>query len=184
MSSIFAAAYDLQLFCQSQGWQFCFIGGIAVQCWGNPRHTQDADLTLLTGFGGEERYIRVLLQRYTARIEDAELFALETRVLLLYGVNGVPLDISLGAMPFEERTILRASPYHIDAQQQLSVCSAEDLIIHKAFANRTQDWFDIEGIVARQGRQLQWSLIWEELEPLVAMKEEPTILDRLRRIMH
>jgi len=47
MNPIFAAAYDLQTFCERAGWSFCFIGGIAVQRWGEPRFTQDADLTLL-----------------------------------------------------------------------------------------------------------------------------------------
>ncbi len=64
MNPIFAAAYDLQCFCESEGWRFCFIGGIAVQRWGEPRFTQDADLTLLTGFGSEEPYIDRLLAHY------------------------------------------------------------------------------------------------------------------------
>ena len=38
------------------GWQFCFIGGVANFRWGTPRLTNDLDLTLLTGFGAEERY--------------------------------------------------------------------------------------------------------------------------------
>ena len=31
MSPVIGAAADLQSYCQTQGWQFCFIGGIAVQ---------------------------------------------------------------------------------------------------------------------------------------------------------
>ncbi len=42
-----------QEFCRGEGWRFCFIGRIAVQRWGEPRLTQDVDLTLLTGFGEE-----------------------------------------------------------------------------------------------------------------------------------
>ena len=61
MNPIFAAAHELQEFCTGAGWRFCFIGGIAVQRWGEPRFTQDADLTLLTDFGDEERYIDQLL---------------------------------------------------------------------------------------------------------------------------
>jgi hypothetical protein len=114
MNPIFAAAYDLQTFCQRAGWRFCFIGGIAVQRWGEPRFTQDADLTLLSGFGAEAQYIDTLLARYPGRLEDARDFALQTRVVLLTGLDGVPLDIALGAMPFEERTVMRASHYRID----------------------------------------------------------------------
>lgn len=180
MNPVFAAAYTLQTFCASKGWRFCFIGGIAVQRWGNPRFTQDADLTLLTGFGDEAPYIDALLAYYSPRLPDGRDFALQTRVLLLFSADGVPLDIALGAMPFEERTIQRASWYVIDDHHRLLTCSAEDLIVHKAFADRPQDWLDIEGIIARQGQQLRWAQIWEELEPLVELKESPEILDRLR----
>lgn len=38
--------------------QFCFIGGLALLRWGEPRTTRDTNLTLLTGFGGEERFIK------------------------------------------------------------------------------------------------------------------------------
>jgi hypothetical protein len=54
MNPILEAARDFQTFCETNGWKFCFIGGLAVQRWGEPRQTQDADLTLITGFGQEE----------------------------------------------------------------------------------------------------------------------------------
>lgn len=183
MNPIFAAAYELQTFCERAGWRFCFIGGIAVQRWGEPRFTQDADLTLLTGFGDEERYIDHLLGHYAGRLPDTREFALQTRVVLLTGRDDVPLDIALGAMPFEERTVERASPYHIAEKQYLLTCSAEDLIVHKAFADRPQDWLDIDGVIARQGAALNRQQIWFELEPLVALKQEPAILGRLRTRM-
>jgi hypothetical protein len=43
------AAEQFQEFCASQHWRFCFIGGLAVQRWGEPRFTADVDLSLLTG---------------------------------------------------------------------------------------------------------------------------------------
>ena len=60
LDPILAAACELEEFCRSRAWKFCFIGGIAVQRWGEPRFTADADLTLLTGFGDEESYIEPL----------------------------------------------------------------------------------------------------------------------------
>jgi len=52
MNSILEAANELQTFCSAAGWKFCFIGGLAVQRWGEPRQTQAADLTLITGIPG------------------------------------------------------------------------------------------------------------------------------------
>jgi hypothetical protein len=57
MIGLFEAAWQVQTFCDSRGWRSCLIGGIAVQRWGEPRVTLDVDVTLLTGFGGEDRFI-------------------------------------------------------------------------------------------------------------------------------
>ena len=45
------AAQEIQQFCRNRDWRFCFIGGIAVQRWGEARLTRDADLTVYTGIG-------------------------------------------------------------------------------------------------------------------------------------
>ena len=47
----------------------------------------------------------------------------------------------------------------------LLTCSAEDLIVLKAFADRDQDWLDIEGILFRQKGLLDWDYILTELTP-------------------
>lgn len=67
----------------ARGWEFCVIGGLAVQRWGEPRTTLDADLTLFTGIGEEEQYATALLGRFSSRMTDALTFALSRRVLLL-----------------------------------------------------------------------------------------------------
>lgn len=54
----------------------------------------------------------------------------------------------------------------------LVTCSAEDLIVHKAFAARDKDWLDIEGVAARQAGGLDVALIFEELGPLLALKSD------------
>lgn len=183
MNDVLDAAIELQSFCQDQDWQFCFIGGIAVQHWGEPRLTRDADLTLLTGFGDEEAYIDALLNTFGTRRVDSRQFALQYRVLLLKSSNGIPLDISLGAMPFEERSIQRAILCEITPKYSLQICSAEDLIVHKAFANRPQDWVDIGSIIDRQKHKLDINLIVNELTPLAELKDAPEILDRLQQLI-
>lgn len=144
--------------------------------------TVDVDLTVFTGFGGEEDCIQGFLKAFESRIEDAKGFAERTRVLLLKSASGVGIDLALGAMPFEERTISRATAYILDERHSLTTCSAEDLIVHKAFANRDQDWMDIRGVLCRQSGRLNRDLVLTELEPLVELKEDPKILERLRRL--
>ena len=55
-------------------------------------------------------------------------------------------------------------------------------IVHKAFAARDLDWADVAGIIMRQGPKLRIAQIWEELRPLLALKEEPEIAVKLQRL--
>lgn len=183
MNPIFAAALEVQDFCRARRWKFCFIGGVAVQRWGEPRLTRDVDLTLLTGFGTEGAFVSALLDRFGARRSDARDFALRHRVLLLESAGGMPIDVALGAMPFEERAIERASDFAIGPALALSTCGAEDLIVFKTFAGRERDWLDIDGIAVRQSSRLNQTLIWTELTPLLELKEDQTSAERLRRIL-
>lgn len=182
MTGVLKAAVELQAFCQRQRWRFCFIGGVALQRWADPRLTVDADLTLLTGFEGEERYVETLLSEFASRTPDELRDAILRRVVLLYSSGGVNLDIALGALPFEENSVARSSDWRIGDGQILTTCSAEDLIVHKAFADRPKDWIDVESVLVRQGRALKIEQIWSELKPLVALKEEPEILVKLQKI--
>lgn len=77
----------------------------------------------------------------------------------------------------------RASPFHVAESVSLLTCSGEDLIVFKAFAGRPQDWIDIEGIVFRQQRRLHEQLVWQELLPLLALKEDQESATRLRDLL-
>ncbi len=179
MNEVIQAASELQAVCQSQGWQFCFIGGVALQRWGEPRETVDVDLSLFVGFGQENEFIQVLLKHFKPRIPDAAQFAQERRVLLLRSNKGVGLDVALAALPYEALVMERASYFDYPTGISLRTCSAEDLIVLKAFAGRGQDWVDVERIIVRQTGKLDWDYIREQLRPLAELKDMPTILDQL-----
>ena len=178
MTKVLAAALELQQFFQQRQWSFSVIGGIALSRWGQPRTTGDVDVTLVTGFGSEDQYIRQLLGEFRPRMQDAEEFALRSRVLLLKASNDIGLDVALAGLPFEERLAQRASDYDFGGVV-LRTASAEDMIVLKAFAGRPQDWIDVEGIIVRQANTLNWNQIVAELTPLCELKEAPEIVDRL-----
>jgi hypothetical protein len=181
VTEVIRAAAELQGFCESRRWRFCIIGGLALQRWGEPRETIDVDLTLLAGFGQEEPYVTALLEKFDPRIPNAAQFALTRRVLLLRAKSGVGLDIALGALPFEESAIERSSLFAFAEGTHLRTCSAEDLIVMKAFASRTKDWLDVEGVIIRQTGHLDWRYIHQQLKPLAELKGTPEILDELER---
>jgi len=143
VNAIFEAALEIDRFCRGRAWSFCVIGGVAVQRWGEPRGTQDVDLTVLSGFGQEEPFVDALLAALLARRPEAREFALRNRVLLLRATNGTPLDLALGGLPYE----------------------------------------DVEPIAVRQGERLDTLLIFQELEPLLALKNAPEAAVRLREIL-
>jgi hypothetical protein len=183
MNPIFSGAVEVEAICIAAGFRFCFIGGLAVQRWGQPRMTVDIDLTLITGFGTEEPFVDALLAKLRGRLPDARAFALQHRTLLLQTGSGIPVDVALGAMPFEERTVERASRFAISESESITTCSAEDLIVHKAFAGRDKDWIDVEGIIVRQSGRLDHQLIWDELLPLLELRDDTTTEPRLRTLL-
>ena len=121
--------------------------------------------------------------RFRSRISNAKDFALTNRVLLLLASNGVAVDISLAGLAFEQEMIERATSFSYSPDCSLITCSAEDLIILKAFADRTKDWTDIEGILIRQDPGLDFNYIIEQLTPLCELKEAPEIVEKLRHLV-
>ncbi len=150
--------------------------------WGQHRVTRHVDINVLAGFGGEDRIIDVLLANYPARLPDAREFAISRRVLLLKTPAGTGIDVSLGALPYEEQVIERASSYAFSAGLELRTCSAEDLIVMKLFASRPLHIRDAEGIAIRNRGHLDWSYIENQLRPLAEVKGDEEIMRTLARL--
>lgn len=182
MNDLFAAARALQDFCDQRAWRSCFIGGIAVQRWGEPRVTRDVDLDLLTGFGSEDLFINTLLAGYAARIPDAAEFARRNRVLLLQTPEGIGIDVSLAALSFEENVVARSSIHSFGTGLDVRTCSAEDLIVLKLFASRAIDIRDAESVAVRNKGRLDWKYIQEQLRPLAELKDASDVLDQVSRL--
>jgi len=182
MTRLVKLAGEIQSFLDLESWESCLIGGLVLQRWGEPRLTKDVDMTVLTGFGGEERLVDSLMSRFAGRRKDAREFALRNRVLLIQSPDGIGIDIALGALPFEERVMQRASDFDFLPGCRLRTCSAEDFVVMKAFASRDRDWIDIETVLIRQGKKLNWKSVLTELKPLSELKEAPEIVSRLGRL--
>lgn len=123
-----------------------------------------------------------LLAGFKPRREGAREFALRHSVLLLWSSAGVGIDVALGALPFEERCVARASDWTIPPGVVLRTCIAEDLVVLKVFAGRPKDWLDLESILVRQRRTPNWRLILRELKPLLELRETPQNLDKLQQL--
>lgn len=183
MNELTRLALGLEKFWREKGWEACIIGGLAVQAWGEPRFTMDVDITVLAGLGREEEFVDGWLAEFPSRIPDAKSFALENRVLLLRGSEGIGIDVALGCLPFEEQAIRSAVDVELEPGARVRICRPEDLLVMKAFADRGQDWLDIRGILIRQRDQpLDWAHIRKQLKPLVQAKAKPELLEQLERV--
>jgi hypothetical protein len=183
MNELFKAAKEVTDFMAEREWRFCLIGGLAVVCWGEVRFTQDADISLLTGYGSEALFAKPLLERFAGRLSNTLEFALRNRVLLLRTGSGVPIDISFSALPFEVEMLERAVPFEFEADCSLPVCTAEDLFVMKLFASRPKDLIDAESIAVRQRGKLDTGYVMRHLKELSELKEEPAILIHAIRIL-
>ncbi len=172
----------MQRYLDEHGERYCLIGGLALQRWGEPRATRDVDLTLLCRFGTEASVADRLLREFKPRMEGARAMALQRRVLLVWSASGIGVDIAFGGLPFEERCVLRSSDWELSPGIVLHTCSAEDLVILKTFAGRPRDWIDLESVLVRQRRFLDWRLVVDELKPLLELRETPENLDTLQQL--
>ncbi|MDR2169676.1 MAG: nucleotidyltransferase [Planctomycetaceae bacterium] len=180
---LFQAALEVQDFFEFSGWKFVFIGGLAVIRWGELRTTIDVDGTLWTEFIDDEKYINAILASFKSRITGALSFAIKSRMLLLFASNGVSIDISLGGLQFELQMIERSSLYEFESGYVLRTCSAEDLIVLKAFADRDKDWIDVRSILLRQKGKLDLQYINENLSTISELKESPNIMTKLHKYL-
>jgi hypothetical protein len=178
MTPLLEAARDLQTFLEERHWRFAIIGGLALLRWREPRFTRDVDVSLLCGFGREDEFIPPFFASgYRPRISDAAAFARRNRVLLLEAPDGVPIDIALAGLPFEEEVVECSSKFEFAAGCSLRTCSAEDLIVFKLFAFRLRDsahgrlfesikgsnLADVESVVTRRESELDWDYIERQL---------------------
>jgi hypothetical protein len=183
LNQLLQAAWEIQTVLEKNEYPFCFIGGLAVLRWGNPRTTRDVDLCLFTGFEEDYPQVDLLLEFFQARISSPKDFALRNRVLLLKSANQIELDVTLGGLPFEEEMIQRSTKFQFEQEYSLRTASAEDLILMKVFAGRTRDWGDVESIIARVGKRLDGKYIKQYALEMSAYRESNQLWERLETLL-
>lgn len=180
---LFRAAVKIQRALRDEELSFCFIGGLALQHWGEIRFTKDIDVTILCDPGQELTTLEKLRQIIPPRIGDAEQLALQGRMYLGISPDNIEIDISLGYIPYERRLMERAVDVDFGVGEPLLCCSAEDLVVLKTIAGRDRDWGDLIRIVQRSGRHMDWKLVFSELKPLLDLVGSPESLKRLREMV-
>lgn len=173
------AAWELGQFLTLNGLAYAIIGGIAVQKWGEPRFTRDVDLTVAYPLTtGSAEFVRLVTAQFPSRSADPVAFARTTRMLLVTASNGVEVDLSLALPGYEDDLLARAVDYEVAPGKTVRLCSAEDLIIHKAVAGRPQDLYDIQSVVYRQGVKLDVTYVRHWLEEFADILGNRDVVER------
>ena len=159
---------------------YAVIGGIALQFWGEPRFTHDLDLTVQDKLDLAE-LVKAVTEAFGSRVPDPFQFARDTRMLLL-NIEDVDVDVAIALRGYEEALFERSQPYEVEPGKHIRICSAEDLIIHKALAGRPQDLADIHSVIYRQ-RDLDVQYIRSWLGEFSNALGDSGILERFERAL-
>jgi len=170
------AASHILAFLEAHRRPACVIGGLAVSRWGEPRATQDVDLTVLCEFGDEKNVLQELLSEYSSVVADPQRFADLNHLAILSLPGGIKADVSFAGFPFEREVIERSTNWELAERTSIRTCSAEDLVIYKLVAARPGDIQDVIRIVQRQGRRLDVDRIRYWGRQFADLKEDPDLL--------
>jgi hypothetical protein len=128
---------------------YAIIGGAAIGFLAQPRATQDIDAVTWLDLADMAGFVKSGARfDFFPRISDPIEFAFKSRVLLLqHNQTKIDVDISLGALPFEQELIERATEF-TTSELTVQIATPEDLIITKAVAHRKRDLLDIDNLVS------------------------------------
>jgi hypothetical protein len=168
----------------SAGRPWMIIGGLAVIAHGVPRATIDIDATVSAGLVDVDALLAALsAEGITGRIPDAAGFAREHQVLLVeHRRTGVPLDVTLAWLPFEQEAIGHALRVPF-AGMSLPVPRAEDLVIYKLVAARPRDVDDAERLLLLHADHVDLGRVRRLLEQFCQVLEDQSRLEQLDRLI-
>ena len=151
---------------------------------GVPRFTVDVDATVAGAGASIERIFQVFdRHEIVARIPSAIIFARERHVLLLrHDPSGVPLDVSLAWLPFEEEAISHAEEVDF-AGVPIRVARADDLIIYKLVAARARDLDDVEKLLLLYGPTLDLARIRRVVAQFADALDDPRRVEALEHLL-
>ncbi|MBV6394907.1 MAG: hypothetical protein HFACDABA_00478 [Anaerolineales bacterium] len=167
-------------FLNAQKIPYMIIGGVANSIWGRNRATHDADFKVKIDMPLEE-FRKMVLERFPPRPSNIPAHQLSPHVIHIWALPNVAADLLVSIFDYEKDAIDRALELNVEGVTA-RVCTAEDLIIHKAIAGRGTDWQDVEGILFRQRGKLDLNYIRKWLTQFAEGLESPEMLQQFETL--
>jgi hypothetical protein len=178
-----AVLRDLGEWLKATGVKGMVIGGVAVTLLGRPRMTRDVDALVWLPDDNVFQFLEAGKKwGFVSRISGPVEFAKQSHILVLrHTASNVPVDIAIGALPFERQAIESCQEIPLE-DFRVAVPRPEDLILMKAVAQRDQDLFDIGGIIDKQTK-LDKRYLRKRAKEFAAMLEQPGIVELIDRML-
>lgn len=176
-----AALKQVVVFLDQHHIAYMVIGGLANAVWGEVRATRDADFKVSIGDLSLSQFYDLITRRFPERGTNAPPHLQDSHIIYVWAMPNVAVDFLVSIFDYEQQAVERATAISIEGVS-VRVCTAEDLIIHKATANREKDWIDIEGIVIRQGSKIDQRYVTKWLKQFAAGLDSPQILSRYQTL--
>ncbi len=155
--------------------RYMVIGGQAVLFHGEPRLTNDIDITVAAGLEQLESVLQVAIGSNLEPLVNPEEFTPRTMVLpCLHRESGIRVDFILSFSPYEREAIERAIEVEIGSSV-VRFATAEDLVVHKVLAGRARDLEDVRSILLKNPK-VDRSLITGALESFQESLDQGTAL--------
>ena len=164
-------------FLKRNGYHYAVIGGVANALWGIPRATMDVDIKVMIEGGRYAEFAEKARQEFTPRPMPVH----DPLIVTVFATEQVGVDFLLSVPGYEEVMFERAVKRRLD-DFEVWVCTSEDLIIHKAIANRPKDWSDIEGVLIEQMDHLDYAYIEDWLDQFAQALDQPEIVTRYQEL--
>ncbi|HKZ53988.1 MAG TPA: nucleotidyltransferase [Anaerolineales bacterium] len=156
---------------------YMVIGGLANAVWGEPRLTRDADFKVSIGELALADFRRMVFERFPERQTAIPAHKRSPQVVHAWARPNVPVDFLVSVFDYERMAIERATEALVQGVEA-RLCTAEDFVVHKAIANREQDWIDVERVLLKQKAKLDREYVLKWLKEFSEALEEPSILGR------
>ena len=176
MENLLQSVRALQQRLSDAGIPSIVIGGVAVAVWGEPRVTRDVDLKVLLGRDDADRLLAVLAPDYVSLLADPRKALRQQAMVFVQDPAGIRLDLLLADTPYDVLAIQRGRDVELQPGVTIRLCSPEDLVIYKLISTRLRDHEDAQGVVRRQGSNLDDEYVLDWLHQFEQALDDSTLV--------
>lgn len=182
MENLFQSIQNLQKHLDHSGVPSIVIGGVAVAMWGDPRVTRDVDLKVRLGREDANRLLGLLTPDYTSLLPDPVRALQHQGMVFVQDATGTRIDLLLADTPYDLAAIQRGRDVEVAQGLMIRMCSPEDLVIYKLIATRPRDYEDAQGIIRRQGRNLDDAYLMSWLRQFETALDDSTLVAEYKQM--